>query len=155
MAVLVEGISVIIRKDAIHSKMAGGEKRFRLLIPNSTYCDDGELVRVGFLAPAEIQAFVDELVDAGLIFMENGQCVDIAVCDQQRGPTVACPWLEFAHVSIEGGKIGAAWIFEGERKMHGTHMSSSKMKLATPVGWKFEGSLSDQFQFVPDDASRH
>ena len=155
MAVLVEGISVVIRKDAIQSKMAGGEERFRLLVPNSTYCDDGELARVGFLAPADVQAFVEELVDAGLEFMEDGQCIDIAVCDQQRGPTAECQWLEFAHLSMEGGKVGAAWIFEGERLIHGIHMSSTKMTLATPAGWRFEGSLSDKFQFIPDDATRH
>jgi len=155
MAVLVEGISVVIRRDAILSKMAGGEERFRLLIPNSTYCDDGELARVGFLAPADVQAFVEELVDAGLEFMEDGQCIDIAVCDQQRGPTAECSWLEFAHLSMEGGKVGVAWIFEGERLGYGIHMSSTKMTLATPAGWKFEGSLSDKFQFIPYDARHH
>jgi hypothetical protein len=31
----------------------------------------------------------------------------------------------------------------------------SKMTLATPAGRRFEGSLSDKFQFIPDDATRH
>jgi hypothetical protein len=155
MAVLVEGISVVVRSDAIQSKIAGGLERFRQLIPNSTYCDDGELARVGFLAPADVQTFIEELVDAGLAFMEDGRCVDIAVCDQQRGPTADCDWLEFTHLSMEGGKVGAAWLYEGERKGHGAHISSTNMKLATPVGWQYEGSLSDKFQFVPDDATQH
>ena len=37
MAVLVEAISVLIRMDSVRSKMAGGEARFELLIPNATY----------------------------------------------------------------------------------------------------------------------
>lgn len=155
MAVLVEGISVVVRKDAMQSKMAGGEERFRLLIPNSTYCDDGELARVGFMAPADVQAFVEELVDAGLTFMEDGQCVDIAVCDQQKGSTADCRWLEFAHLPVGGGKVGAAWLHEGERKLHGVQIPSATMKLATPAGWQYEGSLSDKFQLIPDDATRH
>ena len=152
MAVLVEGISVVIRKDSIQHKLAGGETRFRKFIPNSTYCD-GELARVGFLNPADVESFVNELQNAGLSFMEDGQCIDIAICDQQRGPTTNCHWLEFAHLPFEGGKVGAAWIYEGKKWGSGIHMSSANMTLATPAGWRFEGSLSDQFEFVPDDTT--
>ena len=49
MAVLVEGISVLVRKDSVRNKMTGGDARFRLLIPNSTFCEDDQLMRVGFL----------------------------------------------------------------------------------------------------------
>ena len=154
MAVLVEGISVLVRKDSIEKKAAGGEARFRLLIPNATYCDDGQLARVGFLSPAEVGTFIDELEEVGLSLAEEGKFVDIAVCDQQRGPTMECDWLEFAHLPMEGGKVGAAWIFEGKRIAYGVHMSSAKMTLATPPGWQFEGSLSDKFHFIPDDATR-
>ena len=154
MAVLVEGISVLVRIDAMQQKMTGGEARFRLIIPNATYCDDGELARVGFLSPDEVRAFVEQLEDFGLVFKADGKFADIAVCDQQRGPTADCDWLEFAHLPIDGGKVGAAWVYEGDRWGHGIHMSSPSMTLATPPGWRFEGSLSDKFQFIPDDATR-
>ena len=111
MAVLVEAISVVIRKDAIRSKIPGGEKRFKLLIPNATYCDDGEVARVGFLAPPDVQKFVEELVDAGLTFVEDGKCVDLVVCDQQTGPIRDCDWIEFAHLRFEGGKIGGPGLW--------------------------------------------
>lgn len=154
MAVLVEATSVVIRKDAIRSKIPGGEKRFELLIPNATYCDDGELVRVGFLGPPDVEKFIGDLTDAGLTFMEDGKCIDLVVCDQQTGPTVACDWVEFCHLPIKGGKIGVAWLFEGERFGFGVHMKSAQMRIATPRGWEFEGSLSDKFHFVPIDATR-
>ena len=154
MAVLVEAISVVVRKDSIRTKIPGGEKRFELLIPNDTYCDDGELVRVGFLGPPEMNEFIDDLTDAGLTFMEDGKCIDLVVCDQQTGPTSDCDWVEFCRWPIEGGKMGAAWLYEGERHGFGVHMSSTSMKIATPPGWEFKGSLSDKFHFVPIDAMR-
>jgi len=155
MAVLVEAISILIRKDSIQSKMAGGEKRFELLIPNATHCDDGELVRVGFLGPPEMDEFIDDLKDAGLTFMEDGKCIDLVVCDQQTGLTTDCDWVEFCHLPIEGGKVGAAWLYEGERFGFGVHMTSGNIELATPPGWEFKDSLSDKFHFVPLDAMRH
>ena len=153
MAVLVEAISVLVRKDAIRDKMTGGEARFKLHIPNSTFCEDEQLTRVGFLNPDDVGAYIEELTEAGLEFMKDGKSVDIVVCDQQSGPTVACDWIEFCHLRIEGGKVGAAWVFEGERKAAGIHMHGPKMQLSTPPGWKFKDSMSDKFQFVPEDVT--
>ena len=135
MAVLVEGISVLIRRDSIQNKLSGGDARFSLLIPNSTFCEDDQLARVGFLNPTDVESFVDELESAGLTFMEDGKPVDIAICDQQRGLLAECDWLEFARLSMEDGKVGAAWIFEGKRIVAGIHMPSKSMQLATPPQW--------------------
>ena len=98
--------------------------------------------------------FIDELKNVGLLFIENDKCIDLVVCDQQRGPTTDCDWLEFSHLPMEGGKVGAAWIFEGERIAAGVHMPSASMKLATPSDWQFKDSLSDKFQFVPEGVTR-
>ena len=155
MAILVEGISVLVRKDSIQNKMTGGDARFRLLIPNSTFCEDDQLARVGFLNPDDVESFVDDLKNLGLTFMEDSKAIDIAICDQQRGLTTECDWIEFSHLTIEGGKVAAAWLFEGERIAAGLHMSSTGMKLATPLDWNFKDSLSEKFQFVPDGERYH
>jgi hypothetical protein len=155
MAVLVEGISVLIRKDSIQNKMSGGDARFRLLIPNSTFCEDDHLARIGFLNPVDVESFIDELENVGLTFVEDGKAIDIAICDQQRGLTTDCDWLEFYRLSIEDGKVGAAWMFEGERIAAGVHMQSTNMQLATPHDWKFKDSLSEKFQFVPNNETYH
>ena len=154
MAVLVEGISVLVRKDSVRDKMIGGEARFRLLIPNAMFCEDDQLARVGFLDPTDVGSFIDELTDVGLVAVENDKFVDIAVCDQQTGCTLKCDWIEFCHLPIEGGKVGAAWLFEGERIFAGIHMQSTSIELAMPPGWQFKDSLSDKFQFIPVDATR-
>ena len=54
MAVLVEGISAIVRAD----RLEGFEtwEAFKEIVPNGTLCADGELVRVGFMSPDEASA---------------------------------------------------------------------------------------------------
>ena len=95
MAVLVEGLSVLVRKDSIRDKMIGGEARFKLLIPNNTFCEDDDLARVGFMHPDDVRAFIDELINVGLAWLTDDKFVDIAVCDQQKGCTLNCDWIEF------------------------------------------------------------
>lgn len=51
MAVLVEGISAVIRRKAIDAKLAGGWPRFVAEVPNATLCADDNLARVGFMSP--------------------------------------------------------------------------------------------------------
>jgi len=63
--------------------------------------------------------------------------------------------LEFGHLSFEDGKVGVARLFEENRKgITGVHIQSNNLKFATPLGWKFKDSLSNKFQFVPEDVTR-
>ena len=154
MAVLVEGISVVVRLSAIETKVSGGWDQFRSLVPNSTLCADDELARVGFLMPDRVAAFVELLEDQGLAFLVGGEAVDLAVVDQQAGLTVNCDWLEFSRFrwgkeSDEDRFVGACWLYEGKRIGFGPVMPAKGFSLATPPGWKFEGSLSQKFSFTP------
>lgn len=88
MAVLVEAISVIVRRDAITARFSGGWHQFLAIVPNSTMCSDEDLARVGFMSPPDIEAFVRRLEKGGLTFVRDGQAVDIVVVDQMRGPTM-------------------------------------------------------------------
>jgi hypothetical protein len=77
MAVLVEGISVIVRRDAVQSLYPGGWEGFVADAPNKTLCADPNLARVGFMAPDDVKAFVAQLERVGLsergsqIFLER------------------------------------------------------------------------------------
>lgn len=155
MAVLIEGISVIARRDAIERVYPDGWRGFVRDAPNATLCSDGELARVGFLDPDSTRRFIDSLVGHGLKFHDGEQCLDIAVVDQQRGPTLPCSWLEFGRLPLgeEGGRISLCWLFEGERIAAGLHFRATKMELATPPGWEYAGSLSEHFEFRPLDGS--
>lgn len=95
MAVLVEAISVVVRRDAIDRAFAGGWSAFLLSVPNATFCTDGELARVGFLSSPEAAGYVAELEAGGLVLFDGHRFIDIAVVDQQGGPMRPCEWLEF------------------------------------------------------------
>jgi hypothetical protein len=94
MSVLVEAISVLVTSSTLAAKYPGGVEQYELDAPNDTYCSDGHLTRVGFMAPLDVKAFVNKLRELGLAFHDGRQFVDIAVVDQHQGPTSLCPWLE-------------------------------------------------------------
>ncbi len=153
MAVLVEAISVIVRRDAVNARFSGGWREFLAIVPNSTLCSDEDLARVGFMVPPDIEAFVRRLERGGLIFLRDRQSVDIAIVDQMRGPTMPAAWLEFARLSFGGteNKVAACWLFEGPRIAAGIHMPAKGMTLATPDGWTYQDSLSANFKFVENE----
>ena len=152
MAVLVEAISVIVRKRAIEERISGGWNRFVASVPNGTLCHDDGLARVGFMHPADVQAFVQLMESSGLHFVRDNVCVDLAVADQRGGPTLAAPWLEFAKLRIGSAAetVSACWLYEGSRDFGaGLYMPDTTMSLAVPEGWRYDESLSAQSQFVP------
>jgi hypothetical protein len=153
MAVLVEGISVIVRRQAIDERLAGGWSRFVAEVPNATLCADNDLARVGFMLPTDVKAFIDRLTEHGLRFVQDGLAIDIAVVDQIRGPTMPVEWLEYAQIPFAdtGSKVAACWLFEGPRMAAGIHFPGRSLELATPAGWRYDESLSANFSFVPTD----
>lgn len=62
MAVLVEAISVIIRRNAIVERFVGGWDAFQQTIPNGTFCKDDDLVRVGFMTPNDIRCVPQSVI---------------------------------------------------------------------------------------------
>jgi hypothetical protein len=139
MAVLVEAISVIIRVQAIQERYEGGWTSFVRSVPNQTLCSDNELARIGFMAPDDCKAFVDSLDRVGIAFVRNGQSQEIVIADQMHGFTVPCEWADYGRVEISQGQTVSAAQLKG----------SSTRQVYCPEGWKYEGSLSQQFEFVP------
>jgi hypothetical protein len=92
MAVLVEAITVVIRRDALDAKFPGGFTAFKqqapFLVSRDTLVTDGELVGISFMIPADVQCFCDDTGRIG--FSSPGEPVDLVVVDQHAGPTVPC-----------------------------------------------------------------
>ena len=143
MSVLIEGISVVVRAEAILASYPGGWEAFFEAVPNQTLCADGELVRVGFMAPDDVQAYIEQLEHSGLRFLLEGSAVDIVVVDQVRGPSTPCEWVEFGRIPYERdeGRPVAACRLRG----------SEIWQLLCPTDWTWEHSLSNQFGFVPEE----
>jgi hypothetical protein len=143
MAVLVEGLSVVVRRDAVVERYRGGWDAYVADAPNPTLCSDGEVARIGFLDPDAVAAFVDRLHRSGLVVQSKGRAADLVVVDQLQGPTSRCDWLEVGEVPLRGGKVAAC-------RLRGSKLA----RLATPDGWCYARSLSARYQFVPSRPAR-
>jgi hypothetical protein len=73
----------------------------------------------------------------GLRYIDQGTTDDLSVTDQQRGPMISSPWLEFGKIEVDGFLVPAARL-----------AGSRSGQLATPENWSFEGSLSQTFGFA-------
>lgn len=142
MAVLVEAISVVVRLDAIDARFVGGWAAFLASAPNRTLCADADLARVGFMAPQDVLAYVTELEAGGLVCLCKGEAQDLAVLDQLHGPTVNAPWLDFGTIDVDEfkGRVGACRL-----------LGSIDEQVAAPIGWKFQGSMSERGGIVANE----
>ena len=94
MAVLVEGFSVVVRKEAIQHKFPGGMEAYVRQRLNETYCADERLCRVSFAVGADARAYVRQLVAAGLEGPPEGPSPDFAIATHVSGHCIPCDWLE-------------------------------------------------------------
>ena len=139
MAVLVEGISVILRRAVCDAVLPGGWSAFAAQQRFAMLSTDDEIARIGFKDSVQVEACVRYLVDAGLKFVEDGTAVDMAVVDQLAGVTTPCEWLEFGQVTLqESGQQVAACRLVG----------SLTGQIVTPEHWVFVGSLTEKYGSV-------
>ncbi len=106
MAVLVEAISVVVRRDSIDRTFDGGWTGFVSCVPNATLCTDSQLARVGFMDPGAVGKFVESLQAAGLVFVQSGKCTDLVVVDHssegQQCPAIG--WSSRTSRSVSPGE---------------------------------------------------
>ena len=139
MAVLIEAINVVVKIQTLSERFPGGIEGFQDACPNRSFCADDHLARVGFLQPAEMEAFANKLEELGLTGIKDGQCVDFAVIDQVQGPIAPCAWFEWGR-HADGFNLG--WLA-------GTKPGT----VVVPQGWTLEDSLNID-PIMPRDPSR-
>jgi hypothetical protein len=140
MAVLIEGISVIIRADRVEPPFPTWQD-FVNWVPNQTLCCDKELARIGFMSPVDVHACIAELETKGLRYLMDGRAVDMAVVDQLRGLCCPCDWLEVGTIPLDNDDskpVGAARL-----------VGSANRVFMRPDGWVYEKSLTTDHKFVP------
>ena len=140
MSVLIEAISVVVRRDRIEALYPGGWQAFVADCPNRTLCADEKLARVGFMGSADGDRFVRKLENMGFVYQLDGHAVDLAVVDQLARLITPCDWLEADKVTVDGNRITVARSLE-----------SRDLVLATPEGWEYEMSLSSNYVRAPTE----
>lgn len=149
MAVLTEALSVIIKDSSIKNKFIGGTREFFKTIPNNTYCSDGQIHRLGFMRPRDTEDYIFNLERNGLIFTLGDNCVDLAVVDMLKGPTMSCKWLGFARQKFFSGskkyehsdeEFSISWLLP-ESGVYGI-----------PVNNNWECTISVPSKWTPDKA---
>ncbi|HEX8029253.1 MAG TPA: hypothetical protein VF491_12355 [Vicinamibacterales bacterium] len=145
MAILIEGLSVVVRCQSIVQKTIGGVDAFKASLPNDTLRSDGEIAAVHFMTPADTKAYVLQLVKVGLVYRaDEGAPVDIAVVDQRSGPTVPCDWLDFGE---------ADWDNDPEQVISVCCARPTRTgRIVVPEGWVYKDSLTANAQFVAGNA---
>lgn len=142
MAILIEGLTVVIRKAALDQKFNGGAKRFETGMAEDIHCSDADLFCLHLSSPEEVGALIGWCEDQNLTFMREGKCIDIVVIDQRTGVTTNCDWIECTQVSLDNlaanKKIAIAWLFESSRVAVGTHISQLGLDVFAPDGWHVE-----------------
>ena len=127
MAVLIEGISVVIKVSSITQLTKDKNLDFDSLIPNQTECSDNELSRVGFMAMNDAHSFINILEKQGFNYLE-----DIIIIDHVDGLYQACEWVELHQYGNESDNT----------KVIGCRLKdSNEERLFIPTGWEYEGSL--------------
>jgi hypothetical protein len=106
MAVLLGGTSVLICIDHIR-KEPNGWKTFEAIIPNGTFCSDGEVARVAFQNEMDRQLFMNELDVIGLRRR--------AAVTAFGHPIVRRSWLETGGARLSDVVTDCAWL-KGSRQ---------------------------------------
>ena len=140
MAILIEAISVIIKLNKIIELYPHGWEAFLKNAPNQTICADQHIVRIGFMSPVDVEAFIKNLESLGFEYVKDDKSQDIAVADQLHGFSIPCGWAEIGNVNIDGNNIKACRA-----------VGDDTGQLITPDNWQYDGSLSQTYTYAPTE----
>ena len=140
MAVLVEGICVVLKCASIQQAHAGGARQWSSEVPNRSLCSDGEVASIRFMNPDDVRQYVELLETRGLKRLDsNNRAADMVVTDQMRGFLAPCDWAEFGTTH---------WTNDERCPISVCRLTNSAVsKVFVPAGWKFEESLSASYRF--------
>lgn len=153
MAILIEGITVIVRRPAIEERYEGGVEAFAAAAPSPLFCLDDDLVAVAFTDADDAEAYCNDLAAAGVDFGDEGRSAEVAITDQFHGLLTETAWLEMARVDFDeqDHEITVAWFHEGAQHTGDLPGPGDELEVAVPEGWSYETSLSALARFVPDE----
>ncbi len=145
MAVLVEGISVVLKCISMQGAYRGGLPQFASEVPNSSLCSDGEVACVRFMNPDDVRKYVGLLESRGLKRLDaSNRSLDLVVIDQVQGFLSPCDWAEFGTTH---------WKNDSRCPIAVCRLINSALtKVFVPAGWDFDRSLSASYRFFEGGA---
>jgi tetratricopeptide repeat protein len=111
VGVLIEGVNVVIRNATVEERLDGGMNEYERRCPNSEFCTDGEICRVGFMVPSDARAYIETLGSLGFCPPTPLGSPDVALIIQPDGLVFPCDWLDIGSVEIgDGQSAEMAWL---------------------------------------------
>ena len=145
MPVMLEYISVIIPRQVLEEKYLGGFRGFRSCCGERVFCCDRYIARVSFMGPHGVDWFIDEMSRYGLVYIEDGKCVDMAVVDWFSGPCVPCDWLSdyviadgcrsVAHVDDDSTEISKPDYYSSEEYLKECRANARRNRKPSLLGY--------------------
>jgi len=155
MAVLVEGFSVIVRRDAIERKYPAGWDAFAGDVPNGTLCADEKIARVGFMTWDDTKHYIAFLERRGLVYLRDNKGIDITIACQRGTHLTMCDWISFRMRAVGlDGQILICRFHDKALRAAGLDGDPRTEPVATPKRWFYERSLSRAFGYVPEGRSK-
>ena len=170
MPVLIEGVSVLLKKGSIIERYQGGYGQFLFdLHDRSKYSESNELISISFNNHEEARVYLKFLVERGLKIMlfneDNPNNTDAMLVDQVFGPSFRVYWLDFIHlspnpqskarrkakkpkVSDDEHIVIAATDREVDDKDEIRQIGWGKDEIAFPKDWEFKKSKSMDLEFM-------
>ena len=177
MPVLIEGVSVLLRKGSIHERYKGGYAQFLFdLNDYVSFTASNQLLCVSYKTHDEARALLKMLADNGmrvaLINEEDSSRTDAVLVDQVFGPSVRVWWIDLIPVSrsrkikvevkVESKEETKAELKESSQEhilIAATYEETDEKEelriknwdqgeIAYPLDWKYESSKSLDLEFL-------
>ena len=145
MPVMLEYISVVIPREVLEEKYPPGFRSFRSSFGGRVFCCDRYIARVSFMGPQGVDWFIEEMSRWGLVYIEDGKCVDMAVVDWFSGPCVPCDWLadsvigdgcrSVAHVDDDSTEISKPDYYSSEEYLKVCRANARRNRKPSLLGY--------------------
>ena len=168
MPVLIEGVSVLLRKGSIHERYQGGYGQFLFdLNGYVSFTASNQLLCIAYKNHDEARALLQMLASKGLkialINEEDPSKTDAVLVDQVFGPSIRVWWLDFIplvrprNANTKRAKkkqlpeeniLIAATYEEVDEKEELRIKNWDQGEIAYPTDWKYENSKSLDLEFL-------
>ena len=146
MAVLVEMISVIIKRGSIENVLSSTQYMELLdYVLQNPSCMDEDVLCIHMQSPMLTSSFVDFSKECNLNWGK-----DFIVVDQNDGPTTKCEWIQHTTVGADE-PMAIAVFFDGPKDFgDGLYIKDKdNFGVAVPRDWKYDGSMSQGHKIIP------